>query len=318
MSDFMTAGNARRLAGALFITAVATGASADRAMAQSHEAILEQCRESVGRPIVQACMAGARDSGLREKCREQATPKVRACVMAAEQKIAAGKAAPSAPKGDQPSLAQVALGAIRAIFVKPPRTIADISAILDQEKPDPEKFAKAKAAADVQLTGGLAGEKLVQFYYDRAAARSFLGRDRDALADAQLALQIGEKAGVPMRQLTRVRQMLGIQYLSVSDPKKAVEILKVTVAIGELPNNRGAMINASRIIAQTYLAVGEIDQADAFAKKVVARVQEARGSPHPNWRDSYRRYGNSWEADSDEARARVRSAWAICRSDRSL
>ncbi|MBS0533298.1 MAG: CHAT domain-containing protein [Proteobacteria bacterium] len=306
MTTKLAARAAGRLAAGFLVCSALIAVVTDKAVAQTHEAIIEKCRETVGRPIVQACMAGSRDSGMLEKCRAQATPKVRGCVMAAEQKMAAGKAAPSAPKGDQPSLAQVALGAIRAIFVKPPRTIADITAILDQEKPDPGKIAKARAAADAQPDGKLSGEKLVQFYYDRAAARAFLGRDRDALADAQQSLQIAQKSSVPVRQINRIRQMLGIQYLSVSEPKQAVEVLKATVASADAaPNNRGAMINAARIIAQTYLAIGEVEQADAFAQKVVGRVQEARGSPHPNWRDAYRRYGNSWEADSDEARALV-------------
>ena len=77
-----------RVVAAFFVSAALTAAMAGTAAAQSHEAIIENCRETVGRPIVQACMSGSRDSGLREKCREQASPKVRACVMAAEQKIA--------------------------------------------------------------------------------------------------------------------------------------------------------------------------------------------------------------------------------------
>jgi len=35
-------------------------------------------------------------------------------------------------------------------FVAPPRTIADIIAILDQEKPDPERIAKMQTGAEAQ------------------------------------------------------------------------------------------------------------------------------------------------------------------------
>ena len=40
--------------------------------AATHEEIVESCRQSVGRPIVQACMGGRRD--MLEECRQKATP----------------------------------------------------------------------------------------------------------------------------------------------------------------------------------------------------------------------------------------------------
>jgi CHAT domain-containing protein len=290
--------------GILFFAAIC--ASPTMALAQSHDAIVENCRQTVGRPIVQGCMAGKRNDGTAlEACRAQASPKVRACVMATEQKIAAGKAAPAAPKDDKPSIAASAIAAIKAIFVAPPRNISDITAILDQEKPDPAKIEKANSDAAVEPNASLKGEKLVQFYYDRSNARQLLGRNEEALADGLKALEMGQKGGSPNRQMNRVRQGLAQKYLSLGDPKKAVEVLSVTVANAEQPGSRGALINASRIIAQTYVAVGDIDRADSFAKRVVSRVQEARGSPHPNWRQAYLQYGNSWEADSEEARALV-------------
>jgi CHAT domain-containing protein len=290
--------------GFLFCLAVLAGPNI--AFGQSHDSIVENCRQTVGRTFVQGCMSGARgDSGKLEKCRGQASPKVRACVLAAEQKIAAGKAAPTAPKDDKPSVAASAIAAIKAIFVAPPRNISDITAILDQEKPNPANIAKAKADAAAEPDGKLRGEKLAQFYYDRANARALLGQNEDALADAQKALDVGQKGGSSTRQMNRIRQGLAQKYLALGDPKKAVEVLSTTVAGADQQGNRGAMINASRTIAQTYVAVGDVNRADAFARRVVARVQEARGSPAPTWRAAYARYGNSWEADSEEARALV-------------
>jgi len=57
------------------------------AQAATHEEVVESCRQSVGRPIVQACMGGRRD--MLEECRKKATPAVRACVIKEEQRIAA-------------------------------------------------------------------------------------------------------------------------------------------------------------------------------------------------------------------------------------
>ncbi len=47
------------------------------------EGVIEQCRQSVGRPAVNACMtSGAGPQGIPdlETCRQKATPQVRACV----------------------------------------------------------------------------------------------------------------------------------------------------------------------------------------------------------------------------------------------
>lgn len=115
-------------------------AGAQQALALSKEAAIENCRNSVGRPIVQACMHGG--GGNIEACRAQATPKVRACVMAALN-AANGRAnvAVAVPTEQAPSADVVKQAAALPIaFVAPPRTIADITAILDSEKPDPHRL----------------------------------------------------------------------------------------------------------------------------------------------------------------------------------
>jgi hypothetical protein len=62
-------------------------------------------------------------------------------------------------------------GAQTGSFVAPPRTIADITAILDQEKPDPARIIKLRADADAQPAADAGTEILSKFYFDRARAR---------------------------------------------------------------------------------------------------------------------------------------------------
>src|ERR1700755_1807437 len=66
------------------LASLAVVATCGSASALSKEQAIANCRESVGRPLVIACM---RASGGGEanfaRCREGATPKVKACVMAA-------------------------------------------------------------------------------------------------------------------------------------------------------------------------------------------------------------------------------------------
>lgn len=278
-----------------------------QAFAQSHETIVETCRNTAGRAFVQSCMAG--DKSRREDCRQKAAPRVRACVMAAEQKIAAGKAAPAAPTADKAATAQAnkdAAGVART-FVAPPRTIADITAILDNEKPDAAKIAERKADADAEPPKDGSNSDLAQFYYDRGNARALLARNKEALEDALKALEIGQR-GVERRQLTRLRQFVGLSYAAVGDPRRAIAAWQEVVRAGDAPGGRGAMINAARGIGQMLVSMGDLGQADAYSRRVIARVQEARGSPHPNWRTAYKVYGNSWEADADSAKALVQEA----------
>ena len=63
-------------------------------------------------------------------------------------------------------------------FVAPPRTIADITAILDREKPDPAAIAKLKADAHKTPPTGASRAALAQFYFDRGNAHALLGQQR--------------------------------------------------------------------------------------------------------------------------------------------
>jgi CHAT domain-containing protein/tetratricopeptide (TPR) repeat protein len=281
--------------------AAALGASAP-SFAATFEQIQQSCRETVGRPIVQACMqAQPRGTGNLEACRTQATPAVRACIQKEMSKIAATKAAPAAPivKDAAKETGEVA----PAVFVAPPRTIADITAILDQEKPDPAKLAKLRADADAEPARGLSKTALAQFYYDRGNARAALGRTRDALADAEKSLEIAQ--GGEFRQVIRIRQFVGMQHNALGDPKKAVETFQVTVREGNQPGRYGSLINAQRNIAVALVLMGDLTQAESYIRRNATLVQDARGSPHPNWRKAYDVYGRSWEADADEGKALI-------------
>jgi hypothetical protein len=128
------------------LTLLACFAGVTAAAALSQEQAVEGCRESVGRPIVHACMRSMGGGGANREanlvtCRAGATPQVKACVKAALDK-ANGRANVAIgivkPKADI-----IAPGySLPAGFVAPPRTITDIAAILDSEKPDAATLAK--------------------------------------------------------------------------------------------------------------------------------------------------------------------------------
>ena len=67
-------------------------------------------------------------------------------------------------------------------FVPPPRTIKDITAILDQQTvTDPEKAAQRVAKADEKPPAAGDAETLARFYYARGKVADALGRQQQHL-----------------------------------------------------------------------------------------------------------------------------------------
>jgi len=98
----------------------------------------------------------------------------------------------------------------RAQFVAPPRTIADITAILDQEKPDPAKRAKVEADAGAEPPAHAEAGSLKDFYFRRAQARASVGRLKDAIADCEKAIAktsdyAGEGSRIELYQESQMR-----------------------------------------------------------------------------------------------------------------
>ena len=109
-------------------------------------------------------------------------------------------------------------------------------------------------------------------------------------------------------KISRIRQFIALQYRAIGDPKQAITVFNSIVRDGNQPGVRGTMMNALYNIAATLVSMGDVTQASTYAGRVGALVQEARGSPNPNWRAAYAVYGHSWEADNDTVRGPLRSA----------
>ena len=310
MSDRLN--RSHRVAVLLGIGLAALVASLQPAAAASHEQIIEMCRQSL-MPQLHACVQGkignprAAAGGELEKARQECGAAiVRPCVLREEQKAAAGVAAPSAPK-DSAALPPANAVPVQTVFVAPPRTIADITAILDSEKPDTAQIAKRKADADAPVPNTRSPAELADFYYNRAAARALLGHSKDALADGLQGLSYG-KNGVDVRTLARLRLLVAKQYKILGDPKSGIVLLDAQIREGMVPGRKGTVINAMTQMAETLIALGDVGQAGTYAGRASAMVQEARGSPNPNWRAAYQKYGRIWESDADTVHAVVLEA----------
>ncbi len=284
---------------ALFATILS--ASAGSAFALTKEAAVESCREKVGRPIVQACMRSG--GGSLESCRTKAHPQVHACVVAALN-AANGRAnvAVAIPTETAPKLAPG--NPLPAGFVAPPRTISDITAILDSEKPDLKAIENLKSAAEAKPTGKEPTKELARFYYDRGSARSQLGRVAEAIADANKAVEVGRGA-IDANMMGRLTQLLALQYSNAGDPKKAVEIYQQQLRETNVPGAKGFQFPANRHICQTLLQMGDLAQAEGYLRRSAALIQEARTSGLPGWRTNYAKVGQNWEAEFEFTRAMI-------------
>jgi CHAT domain-containing protein len=175
---------------------------------------------------------------------------------------------------------------LRAVFVPPPRNISDITAILDQEKPDPTKAARIKAEADANPPASKDPRTLADFYYQRAQARQLAGRPRDAIADCEKTIQY--EAALPARRQSRCEGLLADIYFAIGDFKRAVEIDQ---ALSEkyLLSAPGRLFGLNWRIIKGYVSIGNIDEAEASAKRSEALLQEAKA-----WKN-FDVYGSSYE-----------------------
>jgi len=275
----------------------------------------EQCRDSVGRPIVQACMRtkgfgpGMRPGGgpdaepVRAACSAQASPKVKVCMEKA-MGAAHGRANVAVAAPVEKKLDPSEFGALPAGFVAPPRTITDITAILDAEKPDPAVLEKLKTAADATPPAGTSKRDLAWFYYTRGNARAQLGRLNDAIEDANKAVETGQGAG-DAKFVSRLRQFAGSQYAIAGNPKQSLTIFESQIRGTNVKGAKGQLFGGYRQIASLLLQMGDIEQAEAYLRRSQALLQEARTSGFPTWRASYATYGQSWESDIEFNRAMI-------------
>ncbi len=174
-----------------------------------------------------------------------------------------------------------------------PARTSEISAILDQQKPDPSRLERNRAAADVQPP---AGGNLGQFYYRRAQARAALARNEEAIADLQQAMSQG---GDLATEIARYSQLLAQQYRVVGKIKAAIDTeLALAKKVEAAPRGKGLLFGIYLRTLIGYLSLGDMQQAEVYLNKNLALLAESRKWPNV---DAFR---SSWEANVENGRAR--------------
>jgi hypothetical protein len=198
-------------------------------LALTQEAAVENCRMTVGQPMVRACMQslgggkaprGRSQSGSLPRQGEAAGPCLRNGRAERRQRPGQRRRRDSDRGCAESGSGRRSARGLCGSAVAPPRTIADVTAILESEKPDAKTIEQLKADADAKPTGKESREGLAQFYFDRGNVRAQLGRLADSIADANKAIEIGQGAVGPA-MMGRLLQFATIQYSAAGDPKKA-------------------------------------------------------------------------------------------------
>ncbi len=187
-----------------------------------------------------------------------------------------------------------------SVAAPPPRTISDITSILDQDKPDPARRAKVEAEAAASAPAGASRQVLAQFYYKRAQARADLGRYQDAIGDAKQAAENGTDY---LTEGSRFDLFLERQHRTLGEYKLAISVLEqMSRKLDALPRTKGRQFNINRRLAINHLSLGEVERAEGYVKRNQALFSESRSWPNA---EAFR---SSFEANIENARGRALEA----------
>lgn len=166
-------------------------------------------------------------------------------------------------------------------FQPPPRTISDIAAILDAQRPDPAKTAELVAKADAQPAASLNPAARAEFFLERGMAAGELGRNAQRLTDLREARRLASAAGLPGGRQNMIAAQLSFAEIFGGSPRTALEMARERVAASPGP---GPRIGARMNVVSWAPMVGALDEARATLPRMEADLNEMRqGARTPAW-----------------------------------
>jgi CHAT domain-containing protein len=182
----------------------------------------------------------------------------------------------------------------------PPRNVADITAILNQEKPDEARLTKLRADAEAKPPAGVSASALGSFYFKRAQARNSLGRIRDSIADIELALKSNPNDDYKT-VVSRYEQFLILRLRDTGDFKRRKVLIEKQLAAFS-NSSKGRRFSLQTGLAQDYIRMGDLYRAELYIQRNRSLLQEAK-----RW-DDYEIYSASYIASIEEGAGRLAEA----------
>jgi CHAT domain-containing protein len=175
-------------------------------------------------------------------------------------------------------------------------SLADITAILDSEAPDPTRIAdlRAKAAA---TPGTLSKGELARFFHSRSQTKLALGDYRGAIADCEQAVEAA-KTGLPLPEYAPILQSLALQYGYMGELKQSLDVWLRMAREMDRQGTKGRLFNANRNIAQLYIAFGDLKQAQTYVERNSALHAEST-----SWVNATSANRAWWQGDVERGRA---------------
>jgi CHAT domain-containing protein/tetratricopeptide (TPR) repeat protein len=189
-------------------------------------------------------------------------------------------------------------------FVPPPRTIEDITAILDQQKQDIGIAETARAKADQEAPPIQDAAVLARFYFDRAAAAAEIGRVRQEIADLTTALRHAPRGEI-LWPVDPNRARDGVAFIDPYAPilsklsdaelgggnfSRALDALRTAIASVDPKNRRGDLLYYTSRLAMLAASSGDLRTAEAAlaeTESLYAETPRWRNYPFPKWLDVY-------------------------------
>jgi CHAT domain-containing protein/tetratricopeptide (TPR) repeat protein len=200
------------------------------------------------------------------------------------------------------SIASMSVGSISVcaqtappVVAPPPRSIADITAVLDQQKPNPDLTARRQRTAAAEPPASARGNALAQFYFQRAQARADLGRPAEAIADADRA---AENVVRPSRLAYVIDQFIVGQNAINNEPTKSLRVLMDPArSFAAAPAN--VRLSMLRQTVRVLMIQGDMAAAEANLKTMETVLAETRSKASA---EDLELFGSQWQANLDWAR----------------
>ena len=155
-------------------------------------------------------------------------------------------------------------------FVPPPRTIDDVTALLDQQKRfDPKVVEAARVKVDQRPPETANPTVLATFYVERAQAARQIGRQKQELEDWRQAVQWASRGGsspLPYDEILSSAARAEVMGGSVSRSLDYVN--RAIAAIG--PDRRALLFNLYSFQVRVHANAGDLEAANAAMGRLQA------------------------------------------------
>ena len=195
-------------------------------------------------------------------------------------------------------IASAQIGAVEPeneIVVPPPRSIGDITRMLDHYKPDPAQVTRLRSEADAEPPASEDRNTLFHFYWKRGLAAQKIGRLSQEIADLRKAAEYGEKGTAD-----NARMLRNLASAETSGGNLLSAVRYAEEGWRQTPKNQlGQSLAAEQLLIYQYVVLGDFASANR-------QLREAEGSfvllqRSPQWAT----WSYNWTALIERARAEI-------------